>query len=94
MRPVTYTSGGITVVTVADILAQGSASFTYEPVVEEHTDLELDQGIPVELSLWEAAERLSAAGGRPLPVVQDGKVVGLIRKADIVYAMQEYGAPD
>lgn len=81
-------------VTVADILAQGSASFTYEPVVEEHTDLELDQGIPVELSLWEAAERLSAAGGRALPVVQDGKVVGLIRKADIVYAMQEYGAPD
>ncbi|MGH2348590.1 MAG: CBS domain-containing protein [bacterium] len=81
-------------VTIADILAKGSASFAYEPSVGEHTDLELDQGIPVELSLWEAAERLSAAGGRALPVVQDGKIVGLIRKADIVYAMQERGAQD
>jgi CBS domain-containing protein len=81
-------------VTVADILAKGSANFVYEPAVEAHMELEFDRGIPVELSLWEAAERLSAAGGRALPVVQDGKVVGLIRKADIVYAMQEYGAAD
>ncbi len=80
-------------VTVADIVAKDSATFTYEGT-DGTSPLESDQSISVELSLWEAAEKLAASGGRPLPVVQDGKVIGVIRKADLVHAMQQFGAPD
>lgn len=53
-----------------------------------------DQTVSADLSLWEAAKKLAASGSRELPVVQDGKVVGVIRKADLVHALQKLGAPD
>ncbi len=72
--------------TVADILNAD--------VVADARVLDSDQTISVDLSLWEAAEKLAAAGSRVLPVVQDGRVIGVIRKADLVHALQKFGAPD
>jgi CBS domain-containing protein len=72
--------------TVADILITD--------VVADARVLDSDQTISVDLSLWEAAEKLAAAGRRALPVVQDGRVIGVIRRADLVHALQKLGAPD
>lgn len=72
--------------TVADILITD--------VVADARVLDSDQTISVDLSLWEAAEKLAAAGRRALPVVQDGRVIGVIRRADLVHALQKFGAPD
>ena len=72
--------------TVADILITD--------VVADARVLDSDQTISVDLSLWEAAEKLAAAGRLALPVVQDGRVIGVIRRADLVHALQKLGAPD
>ena len=72
--------------TVADILITD--------VVADARVLDSDQTISVDLSLWEAAEKLAAAGRRAPPVVQDGRVIGVIRRADLVHALQKLGAPD
>ena len=47
-----------------------------------------------ELSIWECAARLARAGARELPVVQQGRVIGVVGEADIVRALQERGGPD
>jgi signal-transduction protein with cAMP-binding, CBS, and nucleotidyltransferase domain len=47
-----------------------------------------------ELSLWEAATKLVQAGVGQLPVVQDGKVIGVVSHADIVRALEERGGGD
>lgn len=80
--------------TIADILARDALAFRYDGSNHGEHVLGSDQTISVDLSLWEAAERLAAAGRRALPVVQDGKIVGVIRKADLVHALQKLGAPD
>lgn len=44
-----------------------------------------------ELSIWECAERLAQAGVHELSVVQDGRIIGVVSKADIVRAIEERG---
>lgn len=47
-----------------------------------------------ELSLWECAAKLSHAGVRELPVMQGGRIIGIVSDVDIVRALEERGAPD
>jgi CBS domain-containing protein len=47
-----------------------------------------------ELSIWDCAERLMQAGARELPVVQEGRIIGIVSESDIVRALQERGGPD
>jgi CBS domain-containing membrane protein len=47
-----------------------------------------------EVSLWDCAAKLAHAGVRSLPVVQEGRLIGVITDADIVGALEERGGPD
>lgn len=47
-----------------------------------------------ELSLWGCAARLARRGVRELQVVQEGRLIGIIRRTDIVSALAERGGPD
>ena len=47
-----------------------------------------------ELSLWECAARLAHAGVRELPVVQEGRLIGIVGDTDIVRALEERGGGD
>jgi CBS domain-containing protein len=50
--------------------------------------------VPPELSVWECAARLAQAGVRELPVVQEGRIIGIVGDAEIVKALAERGGPD
>ncbi len=52
------------------------------------------EAVRPELSLWECAARLSRRGVRALSVMQEGRVIGIIRRADIVHALVERGGGD
>lgn len=47
-----------------------------------------------ELSLWECAARLADARIRELPVVQDGRIIGVVGEEEIVRALAERGGHD
>jgi signal-transduction protein with cAMP-binding, CBS, and nucleotidyltransferase domain len=44
-----------------------------------------------ELSLWECAAKLGHLGLTELPVVQEGRVIGVVRRTDILRAIEERG---
>jgi signal-transduction protein with cAMP-binding, CBS, and nucleotidyltransferase domain len=50
--------------------------------------------LPPELSVWECATRLAQAGVRELPVVQEGRIIGIVGEGEIVKALAERGGPD
>jgi CBS domain-containing protein len=75
---------GPTSLLVADVM--GPSSGTADPGVGE--------ALSLELSLWEAADRLRSAGLPWLPVVQAGKVIGAVTEGDILRGLEERGAGD
>lgn len=75
---------GPTSLLVADVM--GPSSGTADPGVGE--------ALSLELSLWEAADRLRCAGVPRLPVVQAGKVIGVVTEGDILRGLEERGAGD
>lgn len=52
------------------------------------------EALTLELSIWDCAERLARAGVGELPVVQEGRIIGIVGEADILRALQERGGPD
>jgi CBS domain-containing protein len=52
------------------------------------------EALTPELSIWECAARLARAGARELPVVQQGRIIGVVGEADILRALEERGGPD
>ncbi len=73
-----------TAVVAADIMRVPAADL--QPVWTE--------ALPPELSIWECAERLTRTGVRELPVVQEGRIIGIVGEAEILRALQERGGPD
>ena len=63
------------------------------PVGEDSPPAVMDAVGP-ELSVWEAASRLARSKERALSVVQDGRTIGVVRKADILRALEERGGAD
>ncbi len=51
-------------------------------------------GVVPELSVWECAALLACVPARNLPVVQEGRVIGFVRRADIQRVLEERGASD
>ncbi len=47
-----------------------------------------------EHSLWAAAATLQGARARELPVVQDGRIIGIVSAADILTGLEERGGAD
>lgn len=64
-----------------------------QPVPPDH-DLDVTNGVLPELSVWECAARLSHAPARRLPVVQEGRTIGVVSEADILHALEERGGAD
>ncbi len=60
------------------------------------SDAALDpgEGVVPELSVWEAAARLARSATRSLPVVQEGRVIGVVSEGDILRALEERGGAD
>lgn len=52
------------------------------------------EAVSPELSLWECAARLAHTGVRELPVVQEGRLIGIVGDTDIVRALEERGGGD
>ncbi len=52
------------------------------------------EAVRPELSLWDCAAQLARRGVRALPVVQEGRVIGVVTRADIVHALTERGGAD
>lgn len=52
------------------------------------------RSVTPELSLWSCATVMAEAGIRAVPVVQDGRLIGVVEDIDIVGALQERGGPD
>jgi CBS domain-containing protein len=44
-----------------------------------------------ELSVWQCAALLSEARTRELPVVQDGRIIGVVADTDIVHVLEQRG---
>lgn len=49
------------------------------------------EAVSPELSLWECAAKLAHTGLRELPVVQEGRVIGVVSDTDILWALEERG---
>jgi len=64
-----------------------------QPVPPDH-DLDVTNGVLPELSVWECAARLAHAPARRLPVVQEGRTIGVVSEADILHALEERGGAD
>lgn len=108
--PVTHAGQIVGIVSSKDILAaagarhyralrprRGPTSLLVADVMAPSTGM-ADPGVrdalSLELSLWEAADRLRSAGLPWLPVVQAGKVIGVVSEVDILRGLEERGAGD
>ena len=56
--------------------------------------LNQEDAVVPELSLWEAAARLARSVSRTLPVVQEGRTIGVISETDILRVLEERGGGD
>ena len=65
-----------------------------QPVTRGWSHAGREDGIGPELSVWEAAARLTRTARRVLPVVQGGRTIGVISEADILRAVEERGGGD
>lgn len=64
-----------------------------QPVPDGAALDEADALVP-ESSVWEAAARLAHRTNRLLPVVQEGRTIGVVSDADILRALEERGGAD
>lgn len=62
--------------------------------VPDGADLDADDAVVPELSVWECAARLSHQANRVIPVVQEGRTIGVVSGADILRALEERGGAD
>jgi CBS domain-containing protein len=62
--------------------------------VPEGADLDAGDAVVPELSVWECATRLAHGANRVLPVVQEGRTIGVVSGADILRALEERGGAD
>jgi CBS domain-containing protein len=62
--------------------------------VDEDAPLPTADAVGPELSVWEAAARLARSTAGALSVIQDGRTIGVVRKADILRALEERGGAD
>jgi isocitrate dehydrogenase len=51
----------------------------------------LAQAVSPELSMWDCAAKLADSRLKELPVVQQGKVIGVVGRADVLRALEERG---
>jgi CBS domain-containing protein len=74
--------------------ARGPASAVAADVMHPAAGDILRRGIDSltpEMSIWDCAARLAQTRARELPVVQDGRVIGIVGEADILRAIEERG---
>lgn len=62
--------------------------------VPDGAALDTDEAVVPELTVWECAARLAHRANRVLPVVQEGRTIGVVSGADILRALEERGGAD
>jgi signal-transduction protein with cAMP-binding, CBS, and nucleotidyltransferase domain len=62
--------------------------------VPDDMKLDVEDGVVPELSVWECAARLAHAPAHRLPVVQEGRAIGVVSETDILRALEERGGAD